>query len=141
MKRSHDGFKTDSSGYFAPDNPKYADQKKVFNDLGTGVLENAWNGYNASLFAYGQTGSGKSYSVVGYGVNKGIVPMACEDIFNKAATIKDKTIEVTFSMLEIYSEVVRDLLSSNADRKQGLNIREDPKIGFYRKFKKKILIF
>ena len=23
---SHDGFKTDSSGYFSPDNPKYADQ-------------------------------------------------------------------------------------------------------------------
>jgi hypothetical protein len=37
-----------------------------------GVLKNAWEGYNASLFAYGQTGSGKSYSVVGYGANKGI---------------------------------------------------------------------
>ncbi len=37
-------------------------------------------------------------------------------------------------MLEIYSEVVRDLLNSKADRKSGLNIREDPKIGFYRKF-------
>ena len=41
------------------------------NDLGVGVLNNAWEGYNASLFAYGQTGSGKSYSVVGYGNNKG----------------------------------------------------------------------
>ena len=37
-------------------------------------------------------------------------------------------------MLEIYSEVVRDLLNSKADRKSGLNIREDPKIGFYRKY-------
>ena len=35
------------------------------------VLKNAWEGYNATLFAYGQTGSGKSYSVVGYGINKG----------------------------------------------------------------------
>jgi len=41
--------------------------------LGVGVLKNAWEGYNASLFAYGQTGSGKSYSVVGYGANKGIL--------------------------------------------------------------------
>lgn len=24
--RSHDGFKTESNGYFSPDNPKYADQ-------------------------------------------------------------------------------------------------------------------
>ena len=46
-------------------------QKKVFDDLGRGVLENAWKGYNCSLFAYGQTGSGKSYSMVGYGQNKG----------------------------------------------------------------------
>ena len=43
----------------------------VFNDLGLGVLDNAWKGYNTSLFAYGQTGSGKSYSMVGYGENKG----------------------------------------------------------------------
>lgn len=35
-------------------------------------------------------------------------------------------------MLEIYSEIVRDLLTTSADRKQGLLIREDPKIGFYR---------
>ena len=59
-------------------------------------MKNAWEGFNASLFAYGQTGSGKSYSVVGYGVNKGIVPLTCEDIFNKSPTIKDKTIEVSF---------------------------------------------
>ena len=48
-------------------------QKKVFDDLGRGVLENAWKGYNCSLFAYGQTGSGKSYSMVGYGKNKGVL--------------------------------------------------------------------
>ena len=43
----------------------------VYNDLGKGVLENAWAGFNTSLFAYGQTGSGKSWSIVGYGANKG----------------------------------------------------------------------
>lgn len=43
----------------------------MFDDLGRGVLDNAWLGYNCSLFAYGQTGSGKSYSMVGYGTNKG----------------------------------------------------------------------
>ncbi len=34
-------------------------------------------------------------------------------------------------MLEIYSEVVRDLLNPKTDRKQGLEIRLDPKNGFY----------
>ena len=43
----------------------------MFDELGRGVLTNAWEGYNSTLFAYGQTGSGKSWSMVGYGVNKG----------------------------------------------------------------------
>lgn len=54
----------------------------MFNDLGRGVIDNAWKGYNCSLFAYGQTGSGKSYSVVGYGNNKGIVPLFCDELFS-----------------------------------------------------------
>lgn len=62
---SHDGYQKNEDGYFAPENDKYADQQKVFDELGVGVLANSWNGYNCSLFAYGQTGSGKSYSMVG----------------------------------------------------------------------------
>lgn len=31
-------------------------QEKVYKCLGTDVLTNAFNGYNACLFAYGQTG-------------------------------------------------------------------------------------
>lgn len=60
-------------------------QKKIFNNLGRGVLENAWKGYNCSLFAYGQTGSGKSYSIVGFGNNKGLVPLTCEELFKGIA--------------------------------------------------------
>ena len=41
---SHDGFKTESNGYFSPANDKYADQKKVFSDLGVGIMKNAWEG-------------------------------------------------------------------------------------------------
>lgn len=128
---SFDGYTVQPDGYNKGDSPKYHDQAVVFNDLGQGVLKNAWEGYNASLFAYGQTGSGKSYSVVGYGTNKGIVPQVCDQIFKTSATITDKTIEVYFSMLEIYSEVVRDLLNPVKNRKQGLAIRQDPKNGFY----------
>lgn len=58
---SFDGFKVESNGYLAPDGPKskYCDQKKVYDDLGVGILNNAFEGYNSSIFAYGQTGSGK----------------------------------------------------------------------------------
>ncbi|CAJ0578682.1 unnamed protein product, partial [Mesorhabditis spiculigera] len=132
---SHDGFKTESSGYLAPADPKYADQKKVFNDLGKGVLDNAWKGYNCSLFAYGQTGSGKSYSMVGYKENKGIVPIVCEELFKRIEKNKKKDdgtqYEVFFSMFEIYCEKVRDLLSSKPPPKGGLKVREHPKTGFY----------
>ena len=40
-------------------------------------------GFNCCLFAYGQTGAGKSYSMIGYGVNRGLIPMVCEELFNK----------------------------------------------------------
>ena len=44
------------------------------------------------------------------------------------------TFEIKFSMLEIYNEVVRDLLDPNGSKKKGgLKIRQHPKKGFYGK--------
>ena len=63
-------------------------QKSVFDDVGVGIRENSWDGFNCSLFAYGQTGSGKSYSIIGYGPNKGIVPLYCEDLFIKMGELQ-----------------------------------------------------
>ncbi|EYC32047.1 hypothetical protein Y032_0003g1371 [Ancylostoma ceylanicum] len=130
---SHDGFQEEKNGYFSPTDDRYADQKRVFADLGKGVLENAWAGYNCSLFAYGQTGSGKSYSIVGFKNNKGIVPTFCEELFKKIEEKKEKggQYEVFISMFEIYCEKIRDLLSSKEPPKGGLKIREHPKTGFY----------
>lgn len=98
-------------------------QQKVFSDLGMGVLDNAWAGYNCSLFAYGQTGSGKSYSIVGFKKNKGIcyllpmtmmcsgiVPVVCEELFKRIEENKENKkgsqYEVLISMFEIYCEKV-----------------------------------
>lgn len=55
----------------------------MFNDLGIEVLDNAFDGYHTCLFAYGQTGSGKSYSIFGYGENKGVIPKFCEELFER----------------------------------------------------------
>ena len=82
---SNDGFLEEAeTGLLKKKTPDsiYADQTTVFNDIGRGVLNNAWEGYHCCLFAYGQTGSGKSYSMVGYGKNVGIIPIACERIFS-----------------------------------------------------------
>ena len=53
------------------------------NLLGNTVLEKAWKGLNSTLFAYGQTGAGKSYSIFGYGENKGIIPNASIELFKR----------------------------------------------------------
>eukprot|EP00911_Craspedida_sp_UC1_P002218 UC1_evm1s1692 len=129
---SHDGFEEKEDGTLAPTVSEYADQAHVFDDLGKGVLANAWDGYNCSLFAYGQTGSGKSYSMMGYGQNKGIIPVTCEGLFaGIEEKDKDKVdCQVTFSMLEIYNEQVQDLLSKRTV-KGGMKVRQHPKKGFY----------
>nr|CAB3259102.1 kinesin-like protein KIF28P [Phallusia mammillata] len=119
---SHDGFRELDNGQLVRDgdHSPYVDQDRVFEDLGQGVLNNAWDGYNATLFAYGQTGSGKSYSMIGDKVNRGIVPQACGELFQaieKQDSAKAKELQVSFSILEIYNEQIRDLL---ANKKQNL---------------------
>ncbi|XP_078089244.1 kinesin-like protein KIF28 [Mustelus asterias] len=130
---STDGYIENDQGVYLPDGPhsRYIDQERVFNDLGRAVLENAWKGYNASLFSYGLTGSGKSYLMTGYGRNKGLVPMICEELFQeiKQHQNKDRQYYVYFSMFEIYNEQVQDLLSKGR-KPNGLRVREG-RHGFY----------
>ena len=132
---SHDCYIEQENGYLIPDSSgKYADQNFVFETLGKQILDNAWEGYHCCLFAYGQTGSGKSYSMVGYGANKGIVPISCEEIFKRIAENKDPAIhyEVEVSMLEIYNEKVQDLLVPiNKRPPSGLKIRESKALGVF----------
>ncbi|XP_030831067.1 kinesin-like protein KIF28P isoform X3 [Strongylocentrotus purpuratus] len=129
---SHDGFTEDEEGVLhGVPGSNYASQQNVFDNLGQGVLDNAFKGFNCSLFAYGQTGSGKSYSMVGYGKNKGIVPITCDALFKTIeASTTDTKYEVTFSMLEIYNEQVRDLLQK-INPKGGLPVRQNPKEGIF----------
>ncbi|KAG7390576.1 hypothetical protein PHYPSEUDO_007516 [Phytophthora pseudosyringae] len=96
------------NSFTPPSEPDHASQRTVWEDIGIKVLEHAWNGFNVSLFAYGQTGAGKSFSMVGYGSDKGIIPKASEVIFER---IEANTSEITFkveaSMMEIYNERVK----------------------------------
>ena len=47
--------------------------------------------------------TGKSYSMVGYGEDRGIVPQAMEEMFTRIANNKDKNIKmmVEASMMEV----------------------------------------
>ena len=63
---------------------------------------------------------------------RGIVPITCDELFKTMGTNTDpnKRYEVMFSMLEIYNEQVRDLLSKD-NPKGGLNVRQNPKLGMF----------
>ena len=78
------------------------------NLLGYKVLDKAWEGLNTTLFAYGQTGAGKSYSIFGYGENKGIIPNVATEMFNRIgnSTGDGTTFQVTVQMVEIYMEKI-----------------------------------
>ena len=73
--------------------------------------------------------------MIGFGPNRGIVPIICEDIFKTIKSLekdKNKEFEIYFSMMEIYNEKVQDLLISLDDRPtSGLKIREHKKYGVF----------
>ncbi|ORZ11074.1 hypothetical protein BCR42DRAFT_454115 [Absidia repens] len=128
----HKAFTFDKSYWSADkDDPTYADQQTVYNDLGEDLLNHAFNGYNCCIFAYGQTGSGKSYSMMGYGEDIGIIPRTCEELFNRINQNTDSSITFAaeVSYIEIYNEKVRDLL--NPKNKGNLKVREHPSTGPY----------
>eukprot|EP01022_Parablepharisma_sp_SALTPOND_P026598 TRINITY_DN64469_c3_g1_i1.p1 TRINITY_DN64469_c3_g1~~TRINITY_DN64469_c3_g1_i1.p1 ORF type:complete len:908 (+),score=152.19 TRINITY_DN64469_c3_g1_i1:1717-4440(+) len=67
--------------------------------------------------------------MIGKAPNTGIVPRVTEEMFNRIARTKSDTkhYEVTYSMLEIYNEKVRDLLVPEEQSPNGgLKVRERP---------------
>ncbi|XP_028326033.1 kinesin-like protein KIF13A isoform X3 [Gouania willdenowi] len=112
--------------------PKYAGQEVVFKCLGEGILENAFQGYNACIFAYGQTGSGKSFSMMGNGELPGLIPRLCCSLFERVHIEANEahSFKVEVSFMEIYNEKVRDLLDPKGSR-QSLKVREHKVLGPY----------
>ncbi|XP_029010881.1 kinesin-like protein KIF1B isoform X5 [Betta splendens] len=116
------------------EDPCFASQNLVYNDIGKEMLQHAFEGYNVCIFAYGQTGAGKSYTMMGKQEEgqEGIIPMLCEDLFEKINEDNNKeelSYSVEVSYMEIYCERVRDLL--NPKNKGNLRVREHPLLGPY----------
>ncbi|XP_053099883.1 kinesin-like protein KIF13A isoform X1 [Hemicordylus capensis] len=111
---------------------KYAGQEVVFKCLGEGILEKAFQGYNACIFAYGQTGSGKSFSMMGNTEQLGLIPRLCCALFQRITSEENDshTFKVEVSYMEIYNEKVRDLLDPKGSR-QSLKVREHKVLGPY----------
>ncbi|MCL7036976.1 hypothetical protein MKW94_019381 [Papaver nudicaule] len=82
------------------------------------------HGLNATVFAYGSTGSGKTYTMVGARNDPGLMVLSLNTIFDliKQDTSSDD-FEVNCSYLEVYNEVIYDLLEKSSGH---LELREDP---------------
>uniref|UniRef100_A0A2K5ZTM6 Kinesin family member 13A n=1 Tax=Mandrillus leucophaeus TaxID=9568 RepID=A0A2K5ZTM6_MANLE len=97
---------------------KYAGQEVVFKCLGEGILEKAFQGYNACIFAYGQTGSGKSFSMMGHAEQLGLIPRLCCALFKRISLEQNEsqTFKVEVSYMEIYNEKDIESLMSEGNK-------------------------
>lgn len=101
----------------------------VYETVGSSIVQSSLDGINGTIFAYGVTSSGKTHTMMGDETTPGIVPYAIAELFHLISKLtKKKEITVHMSMLEIYNEVVNDLLNP---ANTNLKLRDHPKRGIY----------
>ncbi|CAI2384300.1 unnamed protein product [Moneuplotes crassus] len=99
--------------------------KQVYNKFCKDLVLRVCDGYNGTIFAYGQTSSGKTHTMIGKkgdSVNLGVDSLAVQQLFDYAAENDSSKITVWVSYMEIYNEVINDLLDKDSTN---LKIRED----------------
>ncbi|XP_068692900.1 kinesin-like protein KIFC3 isoform X1 [Montipora foliosa] len=105
---------------FKPD----ATQEEVFDEVKS-LIVSCIDGYNVCIFAYGQTGSGKTFTMEGLSSNPGIYQRALRLLFEETSGRRvDWQFTIYVSVLEIYNEMLRDLLGNDPSAK--LEIRKGP---------------
>ncbi|XP_030046105.1 kinesin-like protein KIFC2 [Microcaecilia unicolor] len=102
-----------------------ATQEEVFQEIEPLVMS-CINGYNVCIFAYGQTGSGKTYTMEGSPENPGINQQALRALFKEMEAREDLwKYSVTLNMVEIYNEVIKDLLGKDSQEKLDIKLHPD----------------
>ncbi|KAL8128902.1 hypothetical protein V2J09_018057 [Rumex salicifolius] len=87
------------------------DQADVFEDTAA-FASSVLDGYNVCIFAYGQTGTGKTFTMEGTKEARGVNYRTLEKLFHIIGE-RQKLFryELSVSVLEVYNEQIRDLLS------------------------------
>ncbi|XP_055984300.1 kinesin-like protein KIF19 [Sorex fumeus] len=102
---------------------QHASQEDVYRATTQHLVEGVVSGYNATVFAYGPSGAGKTYSMLGMDAEPGIYLQALRDLFRAIEDTRDNMdYSVSMSYLEIYNEMIRDLLNPSSGF---LELRED----------------
>lgn len=89
-------------------------QEAIFDEV-DGLVQSALDGYKVCIFAYGQTGSGKTFTMQGSEGARGLIPRCLSKILQCSEAMRaagwEWTLKVSF--LEVYNEVLRDLLDND----------------------------
>ncbi|KAF1327350.1 Kinesin-like protein, partial [Globisporangium splendens] len=118
----------------------------MYDQVAKRIVRSTLDGINGTIFAYGQTSSGKTYTMQGGQPfepeqspnSPGILQLAVEDIFNYIENCDDRDFLLRVSFVEIYNEVVKDLLNPS-EKGNNLKLREDPRKGVYVECKEEII--
>uniref|UniRef100_A0A0D9WN27 Kinesin-like protein n=1 Tax=Leersia perrieri TaxID=77586 RepID=A0A0D9WN27_9ORYZ len=109
----------------------------IYDDVAQYVVSGAMKGINGTIFAYGVTSSGKTHTMHGDQKSPGVIPLAVKDIFNRIQETPNREFLLRVSYLEIYNEVVNDLLNPAG---QNLRIREDLQGTFVEGIKEEVVL-
>jgi hypothetical protein len=96
------------------------------------TIKDVCDGYNGTIFTYGQSGSGKTFTMYGDDIfdqnKRGIIPRVIDHLFDIIEESNDDVMfQLKFSILQIYKEVIYDLLTGERD----LKVKESPVKGIY----------
>ena len=108
-------------------------QEEVFEYTMNDIIKSSVQGYNGTIFAYGQTGSGKTFTISGAPSNftyRGIIPRSISRLFNEISTKPEYDFNIQISYLEIYNEIMFDLLPEDGrflGERANIEFQEDNK--------------
>lgn len=108
-----------------------ASQEDVFDYCAKEAVTSVVDGYNGTIICYGQTGAGKTFTMCGSTANykyRGLIPRAINAIFSEVGGRFDNQVNVSISFLEIYNELIFDLLSDTPTYEQtgsGITIQDN----------------
>ncbi|TYJ39593.1 hypothetical protein E1A91_A04G080000v1 [Gossypium mustelinum] len=111
--------------------------RHVYDVAAQHVVSGAMEGINGTIFAYGVTSSGKTHTMHGDQRSPGIIPLAVKDAFSIIQETPNREFLLRVSYLEIYNEVVNDLLNPAG---QNLRIREDAQGTFVEGVKEEVVL-
>ncbi|KAM0009624.1 putative plus-end-directed kinesin ATPase transcription factor bZIP family [Helianthus debilis subsp. tardiflorus] len=111
--------------------------RHVYDTAAHHVVGGAMEGINGTIFAYGVTSSGKTHTMHGDQRSPGIIPLAVKDAFSIIQETPSREFLLRVSYLEIYNEVVNDLLNPAG---QNLRIREDSQGTFVEGIKEEVVL-